>query len=275
MHGDMSGHVRGQTHRPLAWFRVLRPASQAIGRIICLPHAGGSASFFHPWARVLPPGVEMVAIQYPGREERIEEGCIDNMRLMIEALVQALTATPQLLSKPYVLFGHSMGAAVAYELCLALQQHPVRLPCRLALSAIEGPGRVRPGALHRAGDRVLLDEVIRLNPRLTYLLSMPELTSLLLPALRSDYRLIETYGGDLPSLARVTVPLVALLGQEDSELSEDDARAWQCVCGRDFHLQTYPGGHFYLTDHYPALTDLLTSAWGSRSLALPAWTDLP
>lgn len=101
MHCDMSGHVRGTTHQPLAWFRVVRPASQALGRIICLPHAGGSASFFHPWAKILPPAVEMVAIQYPGREERIEEGCIDNMRSMIAALVQALMSTPQLLSKPY------------------------------------------------------------------------------------------------------------------------------------------------------------------------------
>lgn len=274
MRENVSEHVRGQAQH-LAWFRILRPASLALGRIICLPHAGGSASFFHPWAKVLPPAVELVAVQYPGREERIEEGCIDNMRSMVGALVHALTCTPQLLSKPYVLFGHSMGAAVAYELCLALQRHPVRLPCLLALSAIEGPGRAKPGALHRAGDRVLLDEVVRLNPRLAYLLSMTELSSLVLPALRNDYRLIETYGGEQPSFARLSVPVVALRGQDDSELSEEDARAWERVCDRSFQLQTYSGGHFYLTDHYPALTDRLTRAWVNQSLAPLVWPDLP
>ncbi|WP_341645135.1 thioesterase II family protein [Thauera sp. SDU_THAU2] len=263
----------GQPSR--AWFRVPVPRPGAAWRILCLPHAGGSASFFQPWAKVLPEDAELVVVQYPGREERIEEACIDDMAAMVAALAQALGQMPALLAKPYVLFGHSMGAAVAYELCLALQRRRLPLPCGLAVSASEGPGRARPGTLHSAADAALLADVVRLNGRLEHLLASPELAALVLPALRSDYRLIETYAAAPPAFAPVHVPVLALIGREDGELGEDDARAWARVGRRGFALQAFPGGHFYLSGCYPALSKRLARLAAARLPWHPADSPLP
>ncbi|EOH4915279.1 thioesterase II family protein [Pseudomonas aeruginosa] len=275
MHAPLNAEAQGDFPTYRSWFRI--PASRAdpAWRLICLPHAGGSASFFYPWSRVLPPEVELVAIQYPGREERIGEPCIDNMDTMVSSLAQALAAVPQLLQRPYVLFGHSMGAAVAYELVLALQQRNAALPNLLALSASEGPGAVKPSALHRATDGALVAEIVRLNNRLEHLLHSPELTGLVLPALRSDYRLIETYGGRKPSYSRVWVPVAALVGREDSELSVDDAQAWQRIAGQGFELCSFPGGHFYLSQQFPALTEQLCRRLTEHSLGKIPWQELP
>ncbi|WP_418648691.1 thioesterase II family protein [Thauera butanivorans] len=260
---------------PRAWFRVPAPRPGAAWRILCLPHAGGSASFFQPWAKSLPSDAELVVVQYPGREERVEEACIGDMAALVAALSQALARTPALLAKPYVLFGHSMGAAVAYELCLALQRQRQPLPCGLAVSASEGPGRARPGALHRAADAALLAEVVRLNRRLEPLLASPELAALVLPALRSDYRLIETYAAAPPVFVPVDVPVLALIGREDDELSEDDARAWARIGGRGFALQAFPGDHFYLSGCYPALSERLARLAAARVPWHPADRPLP
>lgn len=275
MHAPLSTDARLDLPVSRAWFRIPAVRPNPVWRLICLPHAGGSASFFYPWSRVLPPEVELVAIQYPGREERIAESCIDDMDTMVCSLAHALAAVPQLLQRPYVLFGHSMGAAVAYELALALQHRKATLPSLLALSASEGPGALRPGALHRASDGDLLAEIMRLNDGLKHLLHSPELTELILPALRSDYRLIETYGGRTPSYRRVQAPVMALVGQEDNELSVDDAQAWRRIAGQDFTLSSFPGGHFYLSQQFTALTRQLRQRLAALCRSHSSWPELP
>ncbi|AHF02961.1 enantio-pyochelin biosynthetic protein PchC [Marichromatium purpuratum 984] len=259
--------------RRRAWFRVFQPAPSAGWRMFCLPHAGGAASFFRDWARALSGVGELVAVQYPGREERLGEPCVETMAELVEALGQALVGTPELLDRPYLLFGHSMGGAVAYELCLWLQRHQVRLPHQLVLSACEGPGRGKRTRLHQAADQVLLEEIVRLNQNLRPLLDSPELTAMVLPALRADYRLIETYHEASDLFPRVQVPVQAWVGREDEELTEDDARAWSRVAGRGFELHAFSGGHFYPSTQAVAMSARVTAALPTspswRALALP------
>jgi len=154
----------------LSWLKIPKPNPRATWRLICLPHAGGAASFFYPWSKVIPSDGELVLVQYPGREERIGQPCIEDMSVMVQTLVQVLGRSSHILSKPYVLFGHSMGAAIAYELCLALRDNGLQQPCLLTLSAKEGPGITNPSAWHLAEDRALLAEIVRLNDRLDHLL---------------------------------------------------------------------------------------------------------
>ncbi|MBB1485776.1 thioesterase II family protein [Oceanospirillum sediminis] len=265
-----------QPGRYRAWFRTLKTSASVHQRIFCLPHAGGTASFFRNWADALPQGTELIAIQYPGREERLEEACIDNMQDLVSGIEQSLSMQPHLLQKPYLIFGHSMGAAVAYELCLRLQQNQRRLPCHLVVSASEGPGRIQPSAFHQGSDKDLLQEIIRLNDQLTYLAEVPELTDMIMPMLKTDYRLIETYGGQVPSMAQVEMPITAMTGQQDTELTYADAEAWADVSQGDFQLHSWPGDHFYLSQQYkemiPVLLRLLKD---SGAVQYPAWGALP
>ncbi len=235
------------------WFKVLKTGPRVRQRIFCLPHAGGVASQFRKWAEAIPTDTELIAIQYPGREERVNKPCLQDMPSLIDALSKSLCAQPHLLQMPYILFGHSMGAAVAYELCARLQSNNQRLPCHLVLSASEGPGHINVTSLHRASDHALLEEIVRLNADLAYLTQMPELTELILPSLRGDYRLIETYGTTSPEIHRIQPPVTIMVGEHDHELNEDDAQAWSQITDRHMGFVRYPGGHFYLNQQYPVM----------------------
>lgn len=259
--------------RNQAWFRILKTSPTVRQRIFCLPHAGGSASLYRKWADALPADTELIAVQYPGREERLNEPCIDNMAELVSALIQSLLRQPHLLHQPYILFGHSMGAAVAYELCVRLQQHNQRLPCQLVVSASEGPGCIKVTALHQAKEQALLEEIVRLNADLTYLMQMPELTELILPSLKSDYTLIETYGAAPPSRHTVRTSVTAMVGLQDEEITLADVKAWAQISDHGFRLCSYPGGHFYLNEHYPSMIKVLVEILAKHSEQ--AWPSVP
>ncbi|MDO6496566.1 thioesterase II family protein [Photobacterium sanguinicancri] len=255
------------------WFKTIKTGPQVRQRIFCLPHAGGAASQFRKWAEAIPADTELIAIQYPGREERVNETCLQDMPSLIDALSKSLCAQPHLLKMPYILFGHSMGAAVAYELCASLQNNNQRLPCHLVLSASEGPGHINVTSLHRASDQALLEEIIRLNSDLVYLTQMPELTELILPSLRGDYRLIETYGATSLEIHRIHPPVTIMVGEQDRELSEDDARTWSQITARDMGFVRYPGDHFYLNQQYPAMIAVMLGYLKQHQQ--PVWLSVP
>jgi len=229
-------------HSP--WLRIYRTRPHAAARIICLPHAGGSASFFRRWIDDLPDTVELVAVQYPGREERFADALIETMSAMIDELIEAI---PPVINLPYLLFGHSMGASVAHELCLALIQRGLRLPQRLVVSAREAPIHHQSGHWHSATDTDLCEEIFRLGGTSSTLLQSDELRALMLPIIRSDYHLIETYH---PTTCETPLPLSisAFVGSDDIELTTEQAADWVQFTAREFDLRIFNGGHFYLQD---------------------------
>ncbi len=250
---------RQSTQSP--WFRVFRPRPQATARLACLPHAGGAASFFSDWSLHLPDAIELVTIQYPGRQERLGEPMIGRMSDLIAALVHVM---PIILDRPYVLFGHSMGAAVAHELCLALAQKQMQLPERLIVSAREAPQHNQAGTLHSASDPVFCERLLALGITPPQLLQSEEWRQLMLPVIRNDYQLIETY---LPSSLNATlpIPLSAFAGNKDSELTIEQAADWSSMTSGSFQLRVFEGGHFYLCDHRAAV--IAEAIQSLRSLA--------
>jgi len=232
------------------WLRRYRPVASPRLRLVCLPHAGGAPSFFRPWASLAPPDVEVVAVCYPGRQDRLAEPCLETMAELVDQLEAALLP---LAGDPIALFGHSMGSAVAYETTLRLERiHGVQ-PVALFVSGRAAPHRARPTGLHLRDEETLLRGAAELGGLDPVVLEEPALRELVLPALRSDFRLIESYIPD--ATAQVRAPIAAYHGVQDSRSTVDEVREWAALTERDFDLRLFPGGHFYLVDAETQLVD--------------------
>ncbi|MCQ9130119.1 thioesterase II family protein [Streptomyces hilarionis] len=239
-----------------AWLRRYRPVERPRVRLVCFAHAGGGPSAFRTWPTVLPPDVEVVGVRYPGRQDRVAEPCVERMEPMVEAVTEALAP---LLDTPLVLFGHSMGAWIAYEVA---QRTPVRA---LIVSGQVPPSRrhsSRPGSARRGdggdlGDEALVEEVKRLGGYDAELFEDPELRDLVLPPIRADFALVRTYRPGRADL--LDCPVHACYGEDDADTRAQDVDAWAEVTTGPFTAHRFPGGHFYLVDHEAALLRELSS----------------
>ena len=241
------------------WLTVFTPAPHCKVRLVCLPHAGGSASFYFPVSRALAPGVEVLAVQYPARQARRLEPGIDNIPDFADQIFAALR---DLKDQPMALFGHSMGAVLAYEVALRMQRAGLPPPVRLFASGRRAPSRYRDEQVHRGTDAQIVAELKKLGGPNPAILADPEMLAMVLPAVRSDYTAIERYRHE-PGRT-LHCPVSALVGDSDPRVSIDEARAWAEHTTGPFDLQTFPGGHFYLTDHGPRVIDLIAGKLARR-----------
>lgn len=229
-----------------AWIRRYSAAPDSKIRLLCLPHAGGSASFFVSVARSLAPDIEVLAVQYPGRQDRRSEPCVESISELADRLLPVLLDSWT--DRPLALFGHSMGSSVAFELAGLLEQESgTAAPAALLVSGRRAPSRLTDtDNVHQRSDAALIAEVKRLAGTDARLLGDEEIMRLALPALRADYRAAETYRPQ--RVHKVNCPVVALVGDEDPRVPIDEARAWRQHTSADFDLRVFPGGHFYLAD---------------------------
>ncbi|MFJ6658778.1 thioesterase II family protein [Streptomyces sp. NPDC091377] len=230
------------------WFRRYAPASPSAVQLLCLPHAGGAASQFLSLARELSPAVDVVSVQYPGRQDRRKEAPIENVHTLADQLCELLAPRPD---QHVVIFGHSMGAVVGFELGLRIQRSAPGALLGLIASGRRAPVIHRDEDVHRRSDDEIIAEIRTLSGTDPGVLADDELLRMVLPALRADYRAVETYrysDGD-----RLSAPIGVLVGESDPRVNLDEARAWQRLTDAGFSLRTFPGGHFYLNAHQSAV----------------------
>ncbi|ONM46028.1 thioesterase II family protein [Nocardia donostiensis] len=238
----------GGTASPTSdWVRRYHPRPDPAARLVCLPHAGGAATYFHPVSRMIGPTHEVLAIQYPGRQERRLEPCVDSVTELADLVAAELKPW---LNRPLYLFGHSMGASVAFEVARRLEADGTA-PAALFVSGRRAPSRVRDEGVHRLDDAGLIAEIRRLDGSDTRVLDDDDMLRAVLPAIRADYKAAETYR--CPEDVVVGAPIHAHLGLQDPRVPTEEAQAWNLHTTGAFELTTYPGGHFYLNQQAPAL----------------------
>jgi medium-chain acyl-[acyl-carrier-protein] hydrolase len=224
------------------WLIRPLPRPDARMRIFCFPHAGVGASAYRPWAALFPKSVEVVAVQPPGRENRLREPAIDTVPGLIDACVEAMDGS---LDRPYAMFGHSMGACLAYEVARRLRDDRRPLPDRLFVSGRRAPSQPPTDPpLHPLDDADFVDEIQRRYGGIpAEVLKHDELVALLLPTLRADIRALETHL-HVPS-EPLRVAIHAFGGAQDPCVSADALGAWRLETDAGFGLRIFPGGHFY------------------------------
>lgn len=244
--------------RTSPWIRRFHPADDARARLLCLPHAGGSAPFYFPVSKALSPDVDVLAVQYPGRQDRRHEPCIDSIHALADALAEEVRPWTD---RPLALFGHSMGATVAFELALRLEARGT-VPLVVFASGRRAPSRHQDGSVHLRDDEGVITELRALNGTDTAVFGDEELLRMVLPAIRSDYRAAETYRYS-PG-PRLAAPIHAHTGVDDPAASLDDVRSWAAHTDVSFEMHTYPGGHFYLNDQASLVIDSISRTISSR-----------
>jgi medium-chain acyl-[acyl-carrier-protein] hydrolase len=240
------------------WLPYRRPSASARLRLFCFAHAGGSAGFFTSWASLLPPDVELCAVELPGRGARIRDAPFRRMDDLMAALQPALRP---LFDMPVAFFGHSMGASVAYESARRLASDCGRSPVRLFVSSRAAPGGA-PGRrrIHDLPDRELLGVLRRLQATPSDVLDNAEFMAVLLPAVRADFELLETYAGSASPV--LDCPISAFGGDDDPAVDEAGLEAWAGRTRGPFSLRLFPGGHFYLNPMRRAVIDEIRRALG-------------
>ncbi|MFD3675459.1 thioesterase II family protein [Streptomyces sp. NPDC058613] len=233
------------------WFRH-RQAPAPHVRLVCFPHAGGAASAYRDWGPLLPPGVDLLAVQYPGRQNRMKERCVEDMAELADRIAAALAPY---LGLPLAFFGHSMGSSVAYEVALRLERRSGLVLERLFASGRAAPHRVAPGPVRSPDDAGLVASVRRLGAQDAAAYDDPDLLPLLLPSLRADHRLINAYRPERP--VPLSAPVTALGGDSDPACPVGELAGWAELTTADARQRVFPGGHFYLVEHREELVPLV------------------
>lgn len=241
------------THKT-PWLRVVKNNPFATLRLFCFSYAGAGANAYREWADAPFDHVEIVAVQLPGRETRMREQPFTAVTPLVSTLVRELG--PYLHGKPFLFFGHSMGALVSFELTRELRRQGKPLPRALFVSGRRGPDAAaepRDKVMHRLNDADLIAELRTMNGTSEGVMEHPELLDLLLPIFRADFSVCENWrhADDAP----LDLPIHAFGGDADPGVSRTHLEAWSRQTSTASTLDLFQGDHFYLNQSRERLLD--------------------
>lgn len=247
-----------QNNLQARWFPYARRSASARLRLFCVPYAGGGASNFLTWYDKLPDFVDVYPVQLPGREARIRETPLTQMSLVVQGIANAIEP---LLNRPFVFFGHSMGAMICWELACELRKRHGINPARLFVSGRRAPHVPDTDPpLHNLPPAELLEALRRFNGIPKELSEHKELMELKLPVLRADFELCEKYR--YRSEPPLSCPITAFCGVDDPAETREMLERWQERTNQRFNLHLLPGDHFFLHSSEQLLLQMLAEELG-------------
>ncbi|GAA2265730.1 alpha/beta fold hydrolase [Streptomyces amakusaensis] len=220
-------------------------------RVMCLPYAGAGAGVYRPWKELATGRARAVPVQLPGREEEYSAPRYTSFHQCVADVARRVAEAAA--GEPFVIFGHSFGALLAFEAARHLHETGGPLPGRLIVSGARSP-RHRGYTALSEDDEEAVGALKKDSLRGFEALDHPELRALLLPTLRSDIRLLEQYGDYRPrELDPLPIPLTALRGAGDTVATAEGVADWKTFTTAEYAEFELPGGHLYLLDSMPEL----------------------
>ncbi|MEM7759326.1 MAG: thioesterase II family protein [Cyanobacteria bacterium P01_A01_bin.40] len=230
------------TQSSKSWTICPKPNARAKLRLFCFHYAGGGAASFRNWSDNLPSSVEVHFVELPGRGFRLTERAFQSLDPLVIAIADALHHN---LDKPFAFFGHSMGGLICFELARLLRKKYSLNPIHLFVSAHRAPQLPDPDPpIYNLPEPEFLEELRDLEGTPQEVLENAELMQLLLPTLRADFTVVDTY--NYTAEAPLDCPITAFGGLQDREVSYEELKAWQEQTTAAFSLHMLPGNHFFI-----------------------------
>lgn len=248
---QLSSAARPQTGN---WLAFYKPVKRAHLRLFCFPYAGGSATIFQKWPEILPSEIEVCPVQLPGRGNRLNEPAATKIEQLLPGLAAALSPY---FDMPFAFFGHSMGGLISFELARYLRRQSAPLPQQLFISGRAAPQIPRRYDLtYNLPEREFITELRRLKGTPQDILEQQELITMLLPLLRGDFSLCETY--EYQPEPPLDCPITTLGGLFDTDVTATDLEGWREQTSGTFLKRMFPGDHFFLQSEQRLLLDVLS-----------------
>ncbi len=215
---------------------------QATLRLFCFPYAGGNAQTFKNWSNYLPDSIEVCAAELPGHGQRMKETPHTDLKELVREMA---TILPHYFDKPFAFFGHSMGALIAFELTRLLRTRNQPLPDHLFVSGRRAPQIPEDDPpTYNLPDAELIKKLRWLKGTSAKILDDPEMMQLMLPILRADFAVCETY--EYQPAEPLSCPLTAFGGWRDPAIRNGGLKGWKEQTNNEFTKKTFPGNHFFL-----------------------------
>jgi medium-chain acyl-[acyl-carrier-protein] hydrolase len=239
--------------------RELNPDAEL--RLFCLPYAGGGAAVYREWADLIPGDIQLCPLELPGRGSRMGEEPFVRLTPLVNALVDAFQTA---FDRPFAFFGHSMGGLIAFELARALHERGDPVPVHLFISGKAAPGVPSPLTdVHSAADGDVMRRLRKLGGTPQVLLENAELMELMLPTLKADFSVIETYEHRVRT--PLPIPMTVFGGVDDEVVPPPALEGWREHSSEGCRLRLFPGDHFFPHSATADITAAITQVLASRS----------
>ena len=231
--------------RKSKWFIDIAQNSDPRLRLYCFPYAGGSAATYAHWHRKLQNSVQVIAVQPPGRANRIFEPPFREMGSLIDALYAEIKP---FLDRPYAFFGHSLGSRVAFELIKRIDRNKLMLPEIFFASGSRAPSvKPREFRTYDLPDKQFIEHLRSLNGTPEAIINNPDLMDLYLPLLRADFQISETYYSDATD--KINSKICVFSGTKDEDITEQDLRQWYEHFHTKIGIKMIEGSHFFIEEN--------------------------
>jgi len=224
------------------WVTVSSSNNRSLGRLFCLPYAGGCASAYSSWKRLILPDIDIIRIHLPGRENRLSEPPFTCLASLVETLVKELIIW---MDRPFAIFGHSLGALLAFELARELRRRNHLLPSHLFVSGYRAPHLPLPEPpFSHLPDKDFIDRVRQYGGISDLEAQNEEIMEVFLPILKADFEMAEKYF--YIDESPLEFPVTVFGGLADPKIGCEKLEAWQIHTSSFFSLHFFQGGHFFI-----------------------------